>query len=155
MQATYLKNVDSMTPNKTDALIAKETSHRLTASLGKQTKYWIQLHESDHPDEMLAVPAAAVRLLADALSEMADGNAVTITPVQAELSTQKAADLLSVSRPFLVRLLEDGKIPFYKVGTHRRVKFNDLMKYKERIDAQRLNTLDQLAEQAQRLDMGY
>ncbi len=153
MQTTYLKNITA--PNETDVLMAKETSRRLTASLGKQTKYWIQLHESDHPNETLAIPAEAVRLLADMLSEMADGNIVTITPVQAELTTQKAADLLNVSRPFLVRLLEDGKIPFYKVGTHRRVKYNDLMHYKQGVERQRLNTLDELAEQAQRLDMGY
>ncbi len=155
MQATYLKNSYPISPNKTEAIIAKETSQRLTASLGRKTAYQIQILESDHLSEALALPAAAVRLLADILSEMAKGNTVTILPVHAELSTQQAANLLNVSRPFLVQLLEDGKIPFHKVGSHRRVTSNALMAYKQKTEQQRLHTLDELTEQAQRLDMGY
>jgi excisionase family DNA binding protein len=144
-----------ITPGETEATLARETSRRLAALLGEQTEYRIQLLENGQPGQVLAVPAAAMRLLVHVLSEMANGNAVTVIPVHAELSTQQAADLLNVSRPFLVRLLEDGKIPFHKVGTHRRVRFSDLVDYKNRTDTQRLKALDELAEQSQRLDMGY
>lgn len=141
----------SITPSRTDMTLARETSRRLAALLDEETEYRIQLLDG----ETLALPNAAVRLLVEALAEMANGNAVAVMPVHNEFSTQQAADLLNVSRPFLVQLLEDGKIPFHKVGTHRRVRYNDLRAYQYKIEAQRLNALDDLAEQAQRLNMEY
>jgi len=84
---------------------------------------------------------------------MAEGNAVRLIPIQAELTTQQAADLLGVSRPFLVKQMTDNLIPYRKVGTHRRILFSDLMKYKQQIDEKRLQALQELADQAQELDL--
>lgn len=101
------------------------------------------------------IPETAVQLLQDILVEMARGNPVSVIPARAELTTQQAADFLSVSRPFLVNLLEENKIPYRKVGTHRRVRFEDLAEYKRMIDESRRAALDELSADAQELDMGY
>jgi excisionase family DNA binding protein len=86
---------------------------------------------------------------------MERGYAVAVTSVDADLTTQQAADVLNVSRPYLVRLLEQGQIPFHKTGSHRRVRHRDLMAYKRQVDAQRLQVLDALTAQAQELGLGY
>lgn len=152
-----MQTIHSMytTKNSFDRTLAGESSRRLSTLLGQQSEYHIQLLENGQPSERLTVPASAMRLLVDALSQISEGNAVTLMRIDSELSTQQAADLLNVSRPYLIRLLENGDIPFRKVGTHRRVRLDDVTAYKDKLDLQRLATLDELAEQAQKLDMGY
>jgi excisionase family DNA binding protein len=146
---------EPVAPTETEALLARETSRLLASHVRTRRDLRVRILDDEQTGDILSLPASAVRLLLDILTEMAQGNAVTLIPVQAELTTQQAADLLNVSRPHLVSLLNEGKIPYRKVGTHRRVLFEDLMAYKRRIDKAREKVLDQLAQEAQELDMGY
>lgn len=155
MPATYLENVEPVTPSKVDVVLAKETSQQLAKLLGNRSEYQMQFVDPGQLDVPLRIPAGAMQLFVHMLEEMAKGNTVSLTSIQNELSTQQAALLLNVSRPYLTRLLESGEIPFRKVGTHRRVRYGDVMEYKQRTDVERLKALEALAEQAQLLNMGY
>lgn len=103
----------------------------------------------------IVLPQDALRGFLEILAQMANGNAVTIVPVHAEFTTQQAADYLNVSRPFLISLLEEKKIPFRTVGSHRRIRFIDLKAYREADDQQRERVLAELAEDAQKNNHGY
>lgn len=156
MSAQSFHCLEPMIPSEKEVELARNSS-RVLASLNlKKTKTIdISLETGNHHHSSVKLPLSAFRLLVTILTQMAEGNAVTLIPVHAELTTQEAADLLNVSRPFLIRLLEEKKMPFRKVGTRRRVLFQDLMSYKAKIDAARRKTLDELANEAQELDMGY
>jgi excisionase family DNA binding protein len=156
MSSALLDFPETIAPSEDDTRLAMESSRHLTKLLGKQRQgFRLRVQTDDEPEETVSIPVAAFRLLNDILTEMAKGNAVTLIPIHAELTTQQAADILNVSRPFLVRLIEEGKLVCRKVGTHRRVRFQDLMQYKRQIDQERLKALDELAAQAQDLNMGY
>ena len=130
---------ESPTPTEHDSELALESSRGLARILAKHPgAVQIRIETDGEPSESIAVPVAALLLLQEALTEIAKGNAVTLLPVHAELTTQQAADVLNVSRPFLIGLLDDRKIPCRKVGTHRRVRLDDLMCYKRQIDRDRL-----------------
>lgn len=153
-------------PTEAESQLALEATRRIGPVLADLTgsneknetprSVEISVHVPGKPaGEPLAIPAEALRFLGSLLDEMAQGHIVTLTPIHAELTTKQAADLLSVSRPFLCKLLDRGDIPHRKVGRHRRVKYMDLMEYKKNIDEARSRDLDELVEQAQQLGMGY
>jgi excisionase family DNA binding protein len=156
MAALIAASFETVAPSEADTLLARESSRRLaTRKLGRRSSIRIQVLDADGEAETVAVPASALRLFLQLLTEMSQGNAVTLIPTHAELTTQQAADLLNVSRPFLVKLLDNGSIPSRTVGKFRRVRFDDLMAYKGKDDAARAKVLDQLSAEAQELGMGY
>lgn len=140
-------------PDSEASALARASAEELSRLLGQipqAERAQVKLDGND-----LILPRQALALLRDLLVEMAQGNAVTIVPTHAELTTQEAANLLNVSRPHLVKLLEGGDIPFSKAGTHRRIRYQDLMTYREQRMQESKNSLDELTAQAQELNMGY
>lgn len=103
----------------------------------------------------VAVPRAVFELFVAALEGLADGEAVTLVPSKQELTTQEAAEYLNVSRPYVVQLLESGQIPFRKVGTHRRIRFSDLFKYRQVDDRKRDKIVAQLTHEAEEMGLDY
>ena len=140
----------SALPSEAEAVVAKETSQVLASRLRDDDL--LRFRIMDGPtSKTVSLPAAAVRLLVRILEEMARGNAVTVIPVHAELTTQEAAEMLNISRPSLIQLLDEGQIDYRRVGTHRRVRFDALMKYKRKADAARRAALAELAAYDQEL----
>jgi excisionase family DNA binding protein len=115
----------------------------------------IEIYDAENVAHAVELPTSALRLLVDILGELALGNSVKVVPVHAELTTQEAADLLNVSRPHLVKLLENGALPHHKTGRHRRVLFSDLMAFKQERDENSRQAMDDLARLSEELGMGY
>jgi len=153
MAAVLSLGPEPVQPTEEMSALAADASRRLFRVIGTNQRETCVVRFESAPDEPLVLPAAAVRLLGALLTELAKGNAVTLMPHHAELTSQEAADLLNVSRPFLVSLLESGQLPFHKVGTHRRVRFSDLMTYKRRRDAESEEALRELAAISQELKL--
>lgn len=142
-------------PSEVDIELAKESSRALSMILATKEEVQKVTIQSDGEKTNVELPMSAFRLFIDILANLSQGNAVQVVPVHAELTTQEAADLLMVSRPYLIKLLNDGKISFRKVGTHRRIRYSDLLDFKNSEELLREAALDELAAQAQELEMGY
>lgn len=142
----------SIEPGAIDAQVAARAVRRI--------KDYLMRHPDEEPipvageigtDEALVLPRDAVSLLAYILAQAADGRGVSVIPSHAELTTQQAADMLNVSRPFLIGLLESGKIPYRMVGKHRRITAEALVEYKRRDDQERRTAADELSALGQDL----
>jgi len=139
-------------PTDAEANLARESSRLLAACIGKGPTAKLKVIDGD--DEIV-VPVRAMRLLVDILAQMGEGRAVTVMPIKAELTTQQAAGILNVSRPYLVSLLEKGDLPFRKVGKHRRIYFEDVLKFQSASRKKQEAAMDELVKQGQELNLGY
>jgi excisionase family DNA binding protein len=151
MSATAPSKYPSI-PTQHDSTLARDSAQTLARI--RSPEVHLKLETRGH-EETIVLPLAAVKLLQRILGEMALGNAVTVMPVRAELTTQQAADLLNVSRPHLIGLLESGEIKHHKVGTHRRVLLKHLLEYKRRSREASEKALQELADLSQELELGY
>lgn len=143
-------------PDKTAADQAAQAVAELTAFLRAHPTPTGRVRlctEDDGPETQVVIPAVAFRFFIDVLAELANGNAVTVAPVHAELTTQQAADMLNVSRPYLIKLLDGERIPFRRVGNRRKVQLVDVLDYKRHDDVRRQEVLDELTREAEELGL--
>ena len=141
-------------PTAQDSAMARQSGQYLSRLARRDRPLIVRVKDADQ-ERSIELPAGAVVLLMDILDAMGAGRGLTLIPENAELTTVQAAQLLNVSRPFLIGLLEAGAIPYRKVGKHRRVRMEDAITYKERTDREREAVLDKLVADAQEHDMGY
>lgn len=148
--------LDPVQPDEHARAVAGSALARVSRYLARHTmgpsEVTIRVDDTDDANE-LTVPREALELFARVLAHMAAGQAVSVVPAHAELTTQQAADLLNVSRPYLVKLLDEGEIEFRKVGTHRRVKLSSLMDYIRQDDQRRRAAADELSALTQEMGM--
>jgi len=139
-------------PSESEAQLARQTTRILAKRRGSRSPLDLRaMNVASKPT--VRIPASAARLLVQILDEMSRGNAVKLILVRPELTTQQAADLLNISRPTLIELLDAGKIEFRKVGTHRRVRLDSALAYKRRLYAERKSALAELAAYDQELGL--
>ena len=140
--------LDIRKPTKEEQRTALESYDALVSSLDQLRSEFPEI-EIEETEEKIRIPVSALKLLARILKEISQGNPISIVPIATEITTQAAAELLGCSRPHVVKLLEEGKIPFTKVGKHRRIRYEDLAAYKKEmksIQRQRIQELMELDE---------
>lgn len=150
-------SIEEFIPSKEDTKLAKvavTTLTQMSNRRGSKTKSELLFHIAKK-EQRAALPQGVLELVIFLLNEAALGHSVTLIPSHKDLTTQEAAELLNVSRPFVVKLLEEGKIPFRKIGAHRRIRFIDLMTYKQKSEMEQNKAFNELAKLSQELKLGY
>jgi excisionase family DNA binding protein len=151
---TLLETIDEpIAPSEADTATARQSSRQLARLLKGHSADTLHLHVPGEETEV-AVSGAALRVLVKVLEEMGKGHAVTVLSAQQELTPQQAANFLGMSRTLLTNLLDRQEIPFRYVGSHRRVRFQDLLTFRAEQE-RRHQAMNELTAQAQELNMGY
>ncbi|WCN08169.1 excisionase family DNA-binding protein [Marinomonas mediterranea] len=144
------------TPSQEEAALAKLCSQELAGVLdtnGDEQNF--SFTDKSGKTHDIVLPKPALNLFIEVLTQLGEGNIVQITPIHAELTTQQAADMLNMSRPSLIKLLDEEVIPFSRTGNRRKVAYVDVMSYKDSLLQKRLASLDELSALDQEIDMGY
>lgn len=149
-----IASVSTVGPGEVEAAVAARALRRIKDYLARQPDGPDELEVLvENSGEASVLPRPALAMFAYILAQLAEGRGVSVVPSQAELTTQQAADMLNVSRPYLIDLLEQGRIPFRKVGRHRRITFEALLDYMRKDDAERRQAADDLTDLSQELGL--
>lgn len=140
-----MKTIDQISrPSKTEQKVAIKSYAALVAALTHITEAETEI-EIEETQDKIVIPSRALQLLGDILKAMSEGKPISIVPVATEVTTQKAAEILGCSRPHLVKLLEEGEMEFVKVGKHRRIMFEDVVKFKQKMkEEQKKHIIDMM-----------
>lgn len=154
IKSLTMKNltIDVAKPSKEEQRIALESYNALEETLKalKSTNPEIEIEETE---EKIKIPIKALKLLARILKDMSQGKPVSLIPLEAELTTQSAAEYLGCSRPHIIKLIKEGAIPFTLIGRHRRIKYDDLITYKKRMKATQKELLIKLMQSDEQTGM--
>jgi excisionase family DNA binding protein len=137
--------IDISKPTKEEQRAARESYEALASSI-EQLRTEMPEIEIEETEEKIRIPLSALRLLAKILKEISHGNPISIVPIATEMTTQAAAEILGCSRPHIVRLLEEGKIPYTKVGKHRRIKYEDVVSFRKEMKARQKSKIQELMQ---------
>jgi excisionase family DNA binding protein len=154
MDTTSISKKLPLMPSEEDVQLAGLSVRELSSTYAKSGKLKLRIIEDDKDGAILNLPTTAVELMIQLLTALSNGKAVTVIPYNAELTTQQAAEILNCSRDFVVRLCDNGELPYRKLGTHRKIRFDDLMQYERIKSSERLKILDKLASLHQEMG-GY
>ena len=144
---------ETVIPTASDAVIARDSGRALADAYRPEPMHITVQNGMQGAD--IVIPASAAKVLMHVLQEMAAGHSIIVMPNDSEISTQEAADILNVSRPFLVQQLEKGALPFRMVGSHRRFRLQEVLQYRQHVFAEREKALNELVQLGQEMDMGY
>ena len=136
-----------------EVALARQSRQALSDLIHHRRKVALSVHAEGSPSVEIALPPSLSQVLLDALEKIGKGKDVTIVSTDTELTTQRAADLARVSRPFLIKLLEEGQIPYRKVGAHRRILYRDVAFYLEKEEARRIRVMEELVAETERLGL--
>jgi len=155
MPALALNLEDFHQPSVEEIDAARVAARRLSKvrGLGRSISFVVEPQENQEPEEPITLPLNIFKSIVKMLIEMGNGNAVQVVPVQAELTTQQAADLLNVSRPHLIKLLDQQRIPFRMVGTHRKLAAQDVFAYRDKTDHSRRDALARMVAMDEELGL--
>jgi len=137
--------IDIRRPTKEEQRAARESYEALVSSI-EQLRTEMPEIEIEETEDKIRIPINALRFLASILKEISRGNPVSIVPIATEITTQAAAELLGCSRPHIVKLLEEGKIPYTTVGKHRRIKYEDLVTFKKEMKSRQRSKIQELMQ---------
>ena len=153
MTALNPVRIQPLAPDDQDARVARQSQQALASLMQNGAEVRLHLHAEGSAQADIVLPLSISHLLLGALEEIGKGNGVTLIPTDAELTTQQAADLARVSRPFFVKLLEEGKMPFRLVGAHRRILYRDVARFIEEEEARRVKVMEELVAETERLGL--
>lgn len=155
--STLERNGEIMPPvmSAQDAEMARAAQRCIMTALDHSKAASITLTDDEGNQPVIQVPPQALKVIAQVLGAMSERRPIVLMPSKQEVSTVEAANFLNVSRPFVIKEIEQGRLPYRMVGTHRRIAFNDLMQYAEKMRACQQSALDRMAENAHELGLDY
>lgn len=140
-------------PSAAEALLAREVSRALEQRHAAEHTLSLLVTAAENEVTTLELPQGAASLLVEILKQMAEGNAVSLLPVEPEITTQQAANLLCVSRPYLVGMIEKGELPARMVGNQRRLPLKDVLAYRLENQAKRKDALNEMSALHQQMGL--